>query len=346
MLPLNIVSKYRAPLYGFAILYVMLFHASAIDKVDYSFGYEVLKPFATFMNAGNVGVDIFLFMSGICLYFSFCKNSDIHAFIKKRLSRIFIPLLIIDGLYWLIRIVIIQQESIFEFINRVFLLRFWITGDGTVWYASLIVALYFAYPYIYHCIYSGRSQPWKRGIALMLLVYMAIISIYIVAPTYYGLVEIALTRIPVFIFGCMMGRYVYEGKQLNRWWLVAALIGVLIFYGVLHFDILHGPLRRFFYLIGGVSLSYVLAVLFAAINQRVLLLSLPLRALTYMGQISFELYLSHIMANQVLRLTPFYEEGNLIEYFGVLFVAIIVADLAGKAVAKATKRISNLRFSN
>ena len=36
---LDIVSTYRAPLYGFAILWIVIYHAT-IDNVDFSFGIE------------------------------------------------------------------------------------------------------------------------------------------------------------------------------------------------------------------------------------------------------------------------------------------------------------------
>ena len=66
---LDIVSTYRAPLYGFAILWIVVYHAT-IDNVDFSFGIEQLLWFKGIMELGNAGVDIFLFLSGVCLFFS------------------------------------------------------------------------------------------------------------------------------------------------------------------------------------------------------------------------------------------------------------------------------------
>lgn len=62
-------------------------------------------------------------------------------------------------------------------------------------------------------------------------------------------------------------------------------------------------------------------------------------SMSYLGGISFELYLAHIMVNQVYQLTFLYQEGNLVEYLGVLVVAVLIVDLAGKATTKITKRI-------
>ena len=109
-LSLNIVTKYRDALYGFAILWIVFFHANAIDNVDYSFGVHILRHFRTIMNNGSVGVDIFLFLSGISLYFSFRKGPTLDQYIKSRMSRVFLPLLIIDGGYWLVRCFFIQKR--------------------------------------------------------------------------------------------------------------------------------------------------------------------------------------------------------------------------------------------
>lgn len=77
---LNIISKYRNEIYGFSIIWIVLFHGAAINNVDYSFGFSVLYPLQAFLSIGNVGVDIFLFLSGVCLYFFVCKKQR-HLFV-------------------------------------------------------------------------------------------------------------------------------------------------------------------------------------------------------------------------------------------------------------------------
>ncbi|WP_455163594.1 acyltransferase family protein, partial [Slackia exigua] len=99
---LDIVSTYRAPLYGFAILWIVIYHAT-IDNVDFSFGIEQLLWFKGIMELGNAGVDIFLFLSGVCLFFSYAKKPTLHDFMKKRAVRLIVPLVVIDYGYWIIR---------------------------------------------------------------------------------------------------------------------------------------------------------------------------------------------------------------------------------------------------
>lgn len=96
---LNLVSKYRGVIYGFSIIYIVLFHGIAIDKGNYSFGIPTLHWLQDFLIMGNIGVDIFLLLSGICLYFSFQKNDNAYAFMKKRLARVVPSAYIVYAVY-------------------------------------------------------------------------------------------------------------------------------------------------------------------------------------------------------------------------------------------------------
>lgn len=330
---LNIVSKYRNEIYGFAILWVVVFHGTAINSVDYSFGNPALIPLQSFLSVGNVGVDIFLFMSGICLYYSFAKNNDLYQFSKKRVLRIIPPVVLVYGIYWIIRYGVIACDPA-GLISRFLLLRFWLTGDQTVYYASLVLLLYFLYPYIYNCLFSGR-HPGLRMVILMLIAYGTVIVISLVDPKWYSLTEIALTRIPVFVFGSYFGKFVYEGKVVNRYFGLLAIAGSLVFLILVNLGIFHGSAKRFFYLFGGVCLSYALAIVLHMIaSHKIKGEGAVRRALSFAGTISFELYLAHIMCNQVLRLLPLYKEGDLVQYAVVAMIAFLVAVVSAKLSTK------------
>ena len=75
----NILSKYRTELMGIAILWVMFFHLS-IDINN-----RILNLIKTI---GYGGVDIFLMISGLGLYYAYKKNNNIKLFYKRRLLRL------------------------------------------------------------------------------------------------------------------------------------------------------------------------------------------------------------------------------------------------------------------
>ena len=100
-LRLEAISEYRSEIYGISIFWISLFHMSEHTKFEIFDGIPVLHYLQEVVKRGNMGVDVFLFISGICLYFSFVKNQDILAFMKKRVSRIMYPLLFTSVPLWL-----------------------------------------------------------------------------------------------------------------------------------------------------------------------------------------------------------------------------------------------------
>ena len=65
----GIISKYRSQVMGIAILWIILFHAKAQGiKIPH------MQFLNYILNHGNLGVEIFLFVSGIGMYFSLSKG--------------------------------------------------------------------------------------------------------------------------------------------------------------------------------------------------------------------------------------------------------------------------------
>lgn len=89
---LKTISKNRTTIMGMAMLLVMFFHSS----IELS-GCSVL---AALKDMGDVGVDIFLMMSGFGIYCSLKKDDNLHRFYKKRLLRILPAYLLINGVWY------------------------------------------------------------------------------------------------------------------------------------------------------------------------------------------------------------------------------------------------------
>lgn len=156
--PLGLVSKHRNAIYGLSIFWIVIFHAHAIDKVRFLLHEPGFYWLGRLISLGNVGVDVFLFLSGISLYYSFHKKPDIKQFYKKRFIRVFPSVWLIFGVYWAIRY-FIQSFDPAAFAGRMTAMRFWVTGDESIWFVSLILLLYLAYPLVYKLLFS-----WKRGV--------------------------------------------------------------------------------------------------------------------------------------------------------------------------------------
>ena len=81
---LDLISYNRNTIYGLSILWIMFFHSSLTFQREWINNIKKL---------GECGVDVFLFVSGISLYFSYTKNQNIKDFYRKRIQRIFLPTL-------------------------------------------------------------------------------------------------------------------------------------------------------------------------------------------------------------------------------------------------------------
>lgn len=95
-LNLENITKYRNEIYGISALWIMLFHGCILKKVHLA---NVSELMYSILNFGNVGVDIFLFLSGISCFYSFHKIQDWDLFYKKRLMRVLPPYMIGGGKY-------------------------------------------------------------------------------------------------------------------------------------------------------------------------------------------------------------------------------------------------------
>lgn len=79
------ISLFRNEIYGIAILWVVLFHGKIMNNVHLEDSMPILNKILGF---GNVGVDIFLFLSGISCVLSYQKNPNCDHFYSKRLWRL------------------------------------------------------------------------------------------------------------------------------------------------------------------------------------------------------------------------------------------------------------------
>lgn len=108
------LSKYRGFLMGFAILWVMYFH------IPLKFATEV----GWFIHRiGFYGVDIFLFLSGLGVYYSLTKRPNVLGFYKARLVRILPAYIIVAcASYCLLRL---DRASALDFFYYISGIGYW-----------------------------------------------------------------------------------------------------------------------------------------------------------------------------------------------------------------------------
>lgn len=315
MLNLSAISKYRNEIYGISAIWIVLFHATSGYGLDATFGFSFLEEIESWLRL-SFGVDVFLFLSGISLYFSFSKRPSYDGFIRRRIGRI-IPALILT---WMIKwavLTILGEHSMPWFIWQMTLIPFFVEGNSNgAWFISIIVFLYFIFPYVYSFIYSGvgASSAGKSGrealVALRTLLLLAFFSlVYWLAHKYdlewFTKIEIGLGRVPLFVFGVYVGHLVKEGVPIKKW--RAALIVALSVLWLLVlkcYVLIDWPWWwRLFSSYSGVFFSAVFAIVFAIIS-RIKLGEALCSAMRSVGSYSLELYGTHCILFRGLGILP------------------------------------------
>ena len=246
------------------------------------------------------------------------------------------PVLLINGWYWVL--LLIFEGDFRAFLYRISLLRFWLEGDQSIWFVSLIMVLYILYPGLYRFIYKqpDSRSVFTRTLVMMLLSYLLLFCLVNIELEYYEMIEIAVTRIPVFILGCGCGKVVYEGRIVKNHWKVVPVVLSLLFFLAVYLDLpkMLGYYKRCFFLVGGIGIVYCLAFLFDMLTRGGRQKSLLTDSFGKLGSFSLEIYLGAGVWNQILRKTDFYEMGTLPLYLVMLVIAY--------AFAYAVYKVENL----
>ena len=278
---------------GIAMLWIMLFHA-----YDLSLPNPVLDFIKRF---GYLGVDIFLFLSGLGLAVSLCRRErDAEArrlhgyfmFLKARLFRVF-------PAYWLM----ILPYSLFLFLRgRIPLstllwnctgLHYWVQAPGGFnWYISALLAFYLLAPCWHRVLRRCGHREWLT--ALLFPLSYALYRLSIVAGFLYT--RDFVFRIPAFALGMLIGYRIDEGRSsvCLPLWICTAAASAALSWGVGTGKLYIGPC--FIFALAVLPLCLALACLL-----RLLPRGNPASALlSAIGQSSLEIYLINVIVTREL----------------------------------------------
>ena len=310
------LSVHRNAIYGFSALWIVLFHG--VDMGKASFPPQLRFLWDTFQ-LGNIGVDIFLFLSGVGLYYSFSKDSRVLRFYYKRFIRVLLPFILLCVPY--ITYLLIAGEIGFgEFLQHLTNISYWTANTGrlNLWYIPAILVLYLLYPLIYKFIFGKGENALLRCVILTAASIAVTMIIYLISPELYRTYNKFLPRVAVFILGCWCGQPVKEKKEIPAWFMLAGIVIVLAAYPLYSRSIIPGPLRRYYGSLTGIMLTFLLAQFFELFK------SLRLgEFFAFFGGFSLESYLIHIEARNWYMHSPYYG-GHIWKEYAVLAVGSII----------------------
>lgn len=201
----NILSKHRTELMGLAILWVMFFHSS-ID-INNSILNMVKR-------IGYGGVDIFLMLSGLGLYYAYKKNNNIILFYKRRILRIlptYLPVVVV----FCVLLYINSTISFETLIMNITTLSFWFnTSYRFDWFIPAIIALYLIAPIILQIFFNKETNKSRYNVISICILIALVLSILIINSEMSYLL-IFTSRIPIFCIGIIIGYFSDTKKNIS-----------------------------------------------------------------------------------------------------------------------------------
>lgn len=321
------ISRFRAEQMGAAMLFVILFHV-ALDRGD---------PFYGLRRCGNVGVDIFLFLSGVGLWFSWVKTPDVLRFYRRRLLRIVPTWIVVATAFYLPDYLGARRfsHSIVDLIGDITInWDFWLHDELTFWYVPAIMALYLVAPWYMRLI---QSRPVYRWLPLLMVIWCVMVQWVLPIHHAVGHIEIFWSRVPIFFIGINFGEMVRTRRQLpgDAVWLL--LVTFLMTFGTCLYleQVRHGhfPLfvERMLYIPFTVCTVLVMNRIFRRTPQWVN------RSFRLVGALSLEAYLIHI--HFVLVYVQPYHLGYWLTFLVTVAITLPIAWLLQRLIGLVTARL-------
>lgn len=340
----NVLSKYRGELMGLAILFVVMFHVW-MQQSNFFFPLRRL---------GNVGVDMFLFVSGMGLWFSWMRSrlgkslngkggmpvsKSAVRFFSRRYLRIYPVWFVVASVFYIGKYIDNPGGGYSPDIpnliaNILFNWSFWRADDLTFWYVPATMMLYlFAPPYMELI----RRRPAYRWLPVAFIVFAAMVQYVPLFHNNVGHLEIFFSRVPIFFLGINIGKYVMEERQLEKGATgVLLIIFVLSTWLCLRLEYIgHSRFPLFME-----RIAYIPLTVSALLLECRLLAVCPQsirKSFSFLGAISLEIYLVHI--EFVLRPLGEYRLGYSLTTLCVLLISIPVAFVLHWAISMLIKTV-------
>lgn len=321
------ISRFRAEQMGAAMLFVILFHV-ALDRGD---------PFYGLRRCGNVGVDIFLFLSGVGLWFSWVKTPDVLRFYRRRLLRIVPTWIVVATAFYLPDYLGARRfsHSIVDLIGDITInWDFWLHDELTFWYVPAIMALYLVAPWYMRLI---QSRPVYRWLPLLMVIWCVMVQWVLPIHAAVGHIEIFWSRVPIFFIGINFGEMVRTRSQLSSDAVWLLLVTFLMTFGTCLYleQVRHGhfPLfvERMLYIPFTVCTVLVMNRIFRRTPQWVN------RLFRFVGALSLEAYLIHI--HFVLVYVQPYHLGYWLTFLVTVAITLPIAWLLQRLIGLVTARL-------
>ncbi len=315
---LNFISKYRTVIFGISIISIILFHycedyVSAFQKGNVD---SNLIIFGYYKCISSIGVEVFLFLSGLGLFYSMSNNSNLIRFYEKRVKRLVIPYAIVGIIFWSLLDIFINKDGIIEFFKDFTFVTFFTEGERTIWFIGVIFIFYLIFPLIYKLIVSKSGAT--KAFVLILVIYAADYGIWQLWPSIYNNIEIGVMRLPCFILGALCAYLIKKDIQIKN--IISVLITIGLVFKLLDVFVdmpqYYSRIIATFY---AISLVLIVCYLLEKFQWKQFN-----KIMGIVGAYSLELYMIHVCTRKLVKSIGIYT-CKLDVYIGIIVVSIILS---------------------
>jgi peptidoglycan/LPS O-acetylase OafA/YrhL len=333
------ISRYRGELMGAAMLFIILFHVQ-LPRSDMFFGLRRM---------GNIGVDLFLFLSGIGLWFSWMKDrkgenlrQKTVGFYLRRLLRIYPTWLVMASLFYVGDFMGAGKYSknLADLLGDVLVnWDFWLHDELTFWYIPATMMLYLLAPPYMELI---RRHPVYRWLPVVMVMWCVIVQWVTPIHQAVGHIEIFWSRVPIFCLGINMAEAIRTKTRLtaDSWIFVIAAFVFSLGACVWLEQMRHGrfPLytERMLYIVLAITTIIIMSEVFDKLSA----IRGINKAIGFVGGISLEIYLLHV--EYVLKpLQHAYHLSYWPRFFATLAISVPVAWIISKVCSLVINRVKH-----
>lgn len=317
---LNIISRYRSVLFGISIISIILFHYCE-DYVNAFQNGNVgsnLIVFGYYKMISSLGVEVFIFLSGLGLFYSMSNYSNVIRFYEKRVKRLIVPYVFVGIIFWGVFDLILNKEGITRFIKDFTFVTFFTEGQRTIWFIGVIFIFYLVFPLVYKLILSQAGVI--KTLILIIGIYGINYSILQLWPNIYYNIEIGIMRFPIFILGALCAYLIKNDVQNQNKIMIffAIAIGLALKLADVFVDMPQywSRIITTFY---AIALILIVCIIVDKLHWQKFN-----SAMEKVGEYSLELYMIHVCLRKIMKSIGVYTCEFPI-YIGIIMISIILS---------------------
>jgi surface polysaccharide O-acyltransferase-like enzyme len=356
---------------GFAFLAVVLQHAIGHYAYLPEAGMGNGAMLAVLLIAAKFAVPVFIFITGLVLFYNYRDRVNYGSFILKRCKDIVLPYIIWSTIYALA----FREEGVPLWTEIKQVITYWLTGTASyhLWYVIMMIQLYLLFPLLQQAVERIRAvcSKWQLSVGLVLLTIgyvwftglqgtigkaAAAWNIPVLTPLFSEYADRnALYFIIYFVMGVVAGLNMPIWKQhLQKWktlWISLYVIcGCLLFYRIINHFYVNGryiiqyddtllvqPFMAVFLMLSVIAM-YIAAEAFLERAS-----STSRRLINFLGHYSYGAYLAHaLMLAAVTSVTDRYLAGWNVSLLTIL--AFMVCTLLSVLIAQLLSQFKLVRL--